>query len=172
MKKWFRQKRFLKQLRQIYPNVVFGPNFHIEKHELLTNLTFKDYAYIGSDANWSPKGKIYIGNNVIIGPRSILWTYNHNYESQSFIPYGPVEEDNIKDIVIEDHVWIGTNVIILPGVTIGEGAIVGAGSVVVKGVAACEIVGGNPAKVISTRNKEHFQQLKDAKQFYLQHKKH
>jgi galactoside O-acetyltransferase len=55
---------------------------------------------------------------------------------------------NSKPIHIQSHAWIGMNVIILKGVTIGEGAIVGAGSVVTKDVPSWTIVGGNPAKVI------------------------
>lgn len=49
---------------------------------------------------------------------------------------------------IEDHAWVGFNVIILKGVTIGEGAIVAAGSVVTKDVPAFTVVAGNPARVI------------------------
>ena len=55
---------------------------------------------------------------------------------------------NSKPIIICDDVWIGMNVIILKGVTIGEGAIVGAGSVVTRDVPAWSVVAGNPAKVV------------------------
>ncbi|MCZ8192279.1 MAG: DapH/DapD/GlmU-related protein, partial [Microcystis sp. LE19-338.1B] len=51
-------------------------------------------------------------------------------------------------VVIEDHVWIGFNVGILKGVTIGKGAIIGAGSVVTKDVEPFTVVAGNPAKII------------------------
>ncbi|QTE47088.1 hypothetical protein J3L21_19740 [Mucilaginibacter rubeus] len=53
-------------------------------------------------------------------------------------------------IIIEDHVWINFNVIILKGVTIGTGAIIAAGSVVTKDVAPFTLVGGNPAKFIKS----------------------
>ena len=56
--------------------------------------------------------------------------------------------------MIGDDVWIGSRVIILPGVTIGKGAIVGAGVVVTKDVPEYAIVGGNPAKVIKFRRKQ------------------
>ena len=55
------------------------------------------------------------------------------------------------DTIIESDAWIGMNAMIMPGVTIGEGAIVAAGSVVAKDVAPYTIVGGNPAKVIKKR---------------------
>ena len=58
----------------------------------------------------------------------------------------------MKPVVIEDFVWCGANVTILPGVKIGEGAIVGAGSVVVKDVPKYAVVAGNPARVISHYN--------------------
>jgi len=58
------------------------------------------------------------------------------------------EHKMTQPIIIEDHVWIGKNVIILKGVTIGKGAIVGAGSVVTKSVLPGTAVAGNPARVI------------------------
>jgi acetyltransferase-like isoleucine patch superfamily enzyme len=59
-----------------------------------------------------------------------------------------------KPIVIEDDVWIGANVIILPGVTIGRGSIIGAGSVVTKNIPAMVIAAGNPAAVLRTAGDE------------------
>ncbi len=56
-----------------------------------------------------------------------------------------------KQIVVGDDVWLGYGAIILPGVTIGDGAIIGAGTVVTKDVPPYAIVGGNPAKVIRFR---------------------
>ena len=60
------------------------------------------------------------------------------------IPYD--ETFKYKDVVIGDFVWIGSNVTILPGTTIGEGAIIQAGAVVHGEIPPCAIVGGNPAK--------------------------
>ena len=61
--------------------------------------------------------------------------------------------------------WMGTRVMVLPGVTIGEGAIIQGGAVVVKDVPAMAIAGGNPAQVFKYRNEEHFRKLKEAKKF-------
>lgn len=157
-------------LKKRFPNVIFGPNFNIEKKELIDNISFKGTAYVGSDANWSPKGKIEIGNNVIFGPRSIIWTYNHNYNSINYIPYGFQNEDIIKNVKINNNVWIGMNVIIMPGVEIEEGAIIAAGSVVTKNVKKGYIVGGNPAKEIGKRNEEVYEKLKLENKFYLEFK--
>ena len=57
-----------------------------------------------------------------------------------------------KKVTIENDVWIGANCLILPGVTIGEGAVVAGGSVVTKDVPAYAIVGGTPAKIIRMRD--------------------
>jgi acetyltransferase-like isoleucine patch superfamily enzyme len=59
--------------------------------------------------------------------------------------------DIAETIRVEDHVWIGARAVILPGVTIGEGAVVGAGSIVSRNVPPWSIAVGNPAKVIKKR---------------------
>ena len=66
-----------------------------------------------------------------------------------------------KQVVVDDYVWIGSDVIISGNVHIEEGAIVAIGSVVVKDVPRCAIVGGNPAKIIKYRDIEHFEKLKN-----------
>ena len=62
--------------------------------------------------------------------------------------------------------WIGDKVIILGGVTIGEGAIIQAGSVVVSNIPKYAIAGGHPAKVFSKRDVEHYKKLKQEKKFH------
>ena len=57
----------------------------------------------------------------------------------------------MKPIVIEDYVWIATGAMILPGVTVGEGAVVAAGSVVTKDVPPWTVVAGNPAREVKKR---------------------
>lgn len=88
------------------------------------------------------RGGITIGNDVFIGPKCNLITINHDADPNNrSATYG-------RPIVIEDKVWIGINSTILPGVTIGYGAIVGAQSVVTHDVPPLSVVAGNPAKVI------------------------
>jgi maltose O-acetyltransferase len=100
---------------------------------------------------------IIIGNNVRIAFGTTIWTTNHNYYGEA-LPYdaGVI----VKPVVIEDNVWVGAKSCILPGVTIGEGAIVGMGSVVTKDVPPFAIVGGNPAKVIKYRDADKYEKLK------------
>lgn len=109
------------------------------------------------------KGKVTFGNNFHSGIECMIITDYHNYEGTA-IPY---DETNItKDVSIGDNVWLGNRVIILGGVTIGEGAIIQAGAVVVKDIPPCAIAGGNPATVFKYRNKEHYEALKAEGKFH------
>jgi maltose O-acetyltransferase len=87
------------------------------------------------------------GSNVSIGPEAAILTLGHD-------PRSPFFADRGGDVVIGDRVWIGYRAIVLPGVSLGEGAVVGAGSVVAKDVEPYKIVAGNPAKVIGERPKD------------------
>ncbi|MDO8964182.1 MAG: acyltransferase [Coriobacteriia bacterium] len=102
-------------------------------------------------------GTVRIGNNFHSGPGVLLVTQNHDYDGGDALPYG--DRYILKDITIGDNVWLGTRVIILGGVTIGDGAIVQAGSVVVSDVERCAIVGGHPARQFATRDIEHYERL-------------
>ena len=90
------------------------------------------------------KFSIRTGSNVSIGPEATILTLGHDPRSASF-------EDRGGDVAIGDRVWIGYRAIVLPGVTIGEGAVVGAGAVVAKNVEPYAIMAGNPAKKIGER---------------------
>ena len=121
-------------------------------------ISIGDYCYVGADTRiWSGAG-IRIGHRVLIAHCvSILDNISHPIDPherhehfRKIITTGHPTDIGLHDrpIVIEDDAWIGCMSIILPGVTIGEGAIVGAGSVVTKDVAPFTVVAGNPARVI------------------------
>jgi maltose O-acetyltransferase len=76
-----------------------------------------------------------------------LWTLEHD-------PQSPTFETRGAPIRIGDYAWIGSGAIILPGVTVGRGAVVAAGSIVTRDVPAFTIVAGNPARSIATRNQD------------------
>ena len=98
--------------------------------------------FINFDCTFLTLGGITIEDDVLIGPKVSLITENH--------PINPQERKGLiaKPIHIKRNAWIGANVTILPGVTIGENAIVAAGAVVSKDVPDNVIVGGIPAKII------------------------
>ena len=107
---------------------------------------------------------ISIGKYCHLGMGLTIYGFNHRYKNADKIPYDNKIE--AKDVSIEDFVWLGANVTIIPGITIGEGAIVGAGAVVTRDVPDCAVVGGNPAKIIKYRNKELFYKLKEEKKYF------
>ena len=88
------------------------------------------------------QGGIYIGDDVLIGHNACLLTLNHDLNPNKRADMHPAP------IYIEDKVWLGSNVTVLPGVRIKRGSIVGAGAVVTKDVEENTIVGGIPAKFI------------------------
>lgn len=103
-------------------------------------------------------GEVKIGNYFHSGTNVKIMLGSHDYDHDDKIPYG--NKHTNKKVIIDDFVWLGSDVIISGNVHIGEGAIVAIGSVVVKDVPPCAIVGGNPAKVIKYRDVEHFEKLK------------
>ncbi len=90
-------------------------------------------------------GRVMIGNDTDIGMQTNIWTLEHD-------PHDPQHGTKGGDVIIEDHVWIASRVTILPGVTIGRGAVIACGSVVTRDVVAETIIAGIPAKPIGKRN--------------------
>lgn len=86
----------------------------------------------------------------MMGQDCIILTQNHNWENLN-IPIMEQGYEERKNVYIEDDVWIGARVTILPGVTVGAHSIIGAGAVVTKDVPEYVIVAGVPAKVIKMR---------------------
>ncbi len=91
-----------------------------------------------------------IGYDVLIAPNVALLSREHKFDDVN-IPISLQGYQEEKPVTIGDGAWLGRNVIVLPGVKIGTGAIVGAGSVVTKDVDDFAIVGGAPAKFIRSR---------------------
>ena len=128
---------------------------------------FNNNVHVGDYCNFNGmkclgNGEVRIGNYFHSGIECMI-TQNHNYEG-SAIPYDNI--DICKKIHIGDFVWFGNRVTIVGNVNIGEGAIIAAGSVVCKDVPTCAIVGGNPAKVIKYRDKDHYFKLKSEEKFH------
>jgi acetyltransferase-like isoleucine patch superfamily enzyme len=90
---------------------------------------------------------IRLGNDVYLAPNVCFFASGHDINDLTRLVG--------DDIVIGDHVWIGANTIVLPGVTIGESSVIGAGSVVTKSIPPNSIAVGNPARVIRTKEQWH-----------------
>ena len=108
-----------------------GKNIHVGKN-----------VFFNSGCRFQDQGGITIGDGVLIGHNVVLATLNHgiNIKKRRVLYPAP--------IVISNNVWIGANSTVVPGVTIGEGAVIAAGAVVTRDVPANVIVCGIPAKII------------------------
>lgn len=104
-----------------------------------------DNSNVGKNS-WIANDTIF-GNNVMTGPELTILSYNHSTENNG-IPYNQQGYTLRKRVRIGNNVWIGTKVIILPGVEIGDNCVVGAGAIVTKSVEPNSLIGGNPAKLI------------------------
>jgi acetyltransferase-like isoleucine patch superfamily enzyme len=111
-----------------------GENITIGEHSIINQRVLLD----------GRGGKLIIGNNVDIAQEVNIWTLEHDVHDDYHLDKG-------GNVVIEDYVWVASRVTILPGVTIGRGAVIAAGSIVTKDVPPLSIVGGIPAKVIGQR---------------------
>lgn len=134
----------------------FGDHCAIRDHAVFPHcrgkMVFGENVSIGLFSVIDGSGGLTVGDDVRMGPNVIIYTHNHRFESTDVplfrqgLDYAPVK--------IEDDVWLGARVTILPGVTIGRGSIIAAGAVVTKDVPPYAIMGGVPAKQIGSRKKD------------------
>jgi len=119
------------------PQVIIGDNVSIQK-----------------DCHIGAINKIIIGNNVLLASKVFISDHSHGEITSESLLLPPSKRRLFSKgpVVIEDNVWIGEGVVILPGVTIGESSIVGANSVVTKSIPKNSVVGGNPARIIREIN--------------------
>jgi acetyltransferase-like isoleucine patch superfamily enzyme len=140
----------------------YGKNIKIEAG---VEITGAERMYISDDVGISAcqinaMGGLHLGRCCQIAAGSVIMTIDHQITGGEALPYDRVRL--IKPIYMEDYVWIGSRVMIAPGVRIGEGAVVAMGSVLFHDVPPLAVVSGNPAKVLMYRSKEDFERLKQA----------
>jgi putative colanic acid biosynthesis acetyltransferase WcaF len=108
------------------------------------NVTIGDWSALGDDVFVYSLGSVSIGKSATLSYRSHVCAGTHDLND----PELPLRK---PPVTIEDGVWVGTEAFIGPGVTVGRAAVVGARAVVVKDVAALDVVAGNPARPVSRR---------------------
>jgi acetyltransferase-like isoleucine patch superfamily enzyme len=143
--------------RKCGKRVIFSPFDHFT----YATIEIGDDVSIGFGATFYAKeSSITIGNKVMFGPNVSIRGGDHNTSVVGQYMYDVHEkrpEDDLP-VIIEDDVWVGTDVVILKGVRVGRGSIIAAGAVVIKDVLPYSIVGGVPAKLIKMRwSKEEIQ---------------
>lgn len=112
------------------------------------NITIGKNVFLNFGCCFQDQGGIHIGDGTLVGHGVVLATLNHHLLPQkrgNMIP---------RPIYIGQNVWIGARAVVLPGVTIGDGAIVAAGAVVTKDVLPNTVVAGVPAKTLKTITEE------------------
>ena len=141
-------------LRRLLVKRIFrscGKDVIVKQHAyfgLGSTLRVGDRAQIGMNSRIDRE--VTIGDDVVMGPDVVIMTASHAFEDPS-IPVNQQGAAERKPVAIGRDTWIGTRVIILPGVEVGEGCIIGAGSVVTRSIPPFGIAAGNPAKVIRRR---------------------
>ena len=137
----------------------FGKGIYLSRGTVFVSperIELGNNVHIGSNGWFQGKGTIKIGDNVHISRNCAVFSASHNYTGER-LPYDAAYVE--KPVCIERNTWIGMNVMIVPGVTIGEGAIIGLGTVVVKDIPAMAIVGGYGHRIIGYRDKEHYERI-------------
>lgn len=138
-------------------NITLGANVYVGHYAILkgyykNELRIGDETWIGQQCFFHSAGGIEIGKRVGIGPSVRILTSVHEEAGRSVpVLFAPVR---FAPVVIEDDADLGVGTIVLPGVTIGRGAVLGAGSVVTRDVPAYTIAAGVPARVLRERTAE------------------
>jgi maltose O-acetyltransferase len=115
-----------------------------------TGLVIGDNSQLGQNSRIGPS--VSMGENVVMGPDVVIMTTAHAWVDPD-VPIRLQGDVPIDPVIIGDDVWLGTRVIVMPGITIGKGAVVGAGSIVTKDVCEFAVMAGVPAKQIRWRKK-------------------
>ena len=112
------------------------------------SIIIKEGAELGNDVIVNAGEKVEIGKNVLIGPRCIIQASNHGTDKIGDIKG---QRYNHKPIKIQRGAWLSANVVVLPGVNIGNGAVIGASSVVTKDVPDETIAVGIPSRILKNK---------------------
>ena len=124
------------------------PEVYVKIVEDTALLEIGDHVFIGRGVEFDLTQRISIGNHALIAPRCFITDHTHGVSATARIDE---QQCLAGPVVIGNDVWLGAGTVVLPGVTIGDGAVVGANSVVTKDVAPMTIVAGAPARTLRKR---------------------
>lgn len=137
-------------------NFICGQRLRIDTFDeflgekFIPKIVIGNFVSIQKDCHIGAINQVIIGNNVLIASKVYIADHSH----------GKIESDDLEippaqrklyckgSVIIEDNVWLGEGVVVLPGVTIGKNAIIGANAVVTKSIPKNAVAAGNPARVI------------------------
>ena len=131
----------------------FGRGSEVFVYNANARLQVGDYTHVNARCRITCAGKIVIGNHVLIAPDVFITDHEHGMDPTLLEGYGN-QKLTVRNVVIEDGVWLGQRVCVLSGVTIGAHSIIGANSVVTKNIPPYCIAVGAPARVIKCWNFE------------------
>lgn len=143
---------YKKVMKKCGTNVNIKPStsvyFGLENLSIGNNVSIPRYSHI-----FCTEAPLNIGNNIVFGPAPTIVTGNHRIDvvGKYIVDSHEKLPENDKEVNIEDDVWVGANVTILMGVTIGRGSVIAAGAVVNKSCPPYSIIGGIPAKILKQR---------------------
>ena len=129
-----------------------GPRSRVLSHVLIyypESLTIGTNSAITAYCQLNAQAGIRIGNDVLIGPGTFIWSQNHSMMDASV----PIRMQGYQraPVTIEDDVWVAARCVILPGVCLAKGTVVAAGSVVTRSTEPYSVVAGSPAKEVKKR---------------------
>lgn len=136
--------------RRLFAECGVGLNVHRGAHfGSGRNVKVGDYANLGESLRLNGRGGVTLGDHVLMGPDVIIYSGTHTFSRTDI----PIQRQPMRyaPVVIGNDVWLGARVIVLPGVTIGDGCVIGANSVVTGDLPPNAIAAGAPARVIDRR---------------------
>jgi maltose O-acetyltransferase len=143
IRKEFNNEYWKRRLKHLGDDVLFYKHVVIHSPE---KVSIKSHSRIGDFVIIWGGGEVEIGEGCLIAAHSVITSEGHDPNAESF------RDSSLSGkVVINNNVWLGAGVYVMPGVKIGENSVIGAGSIVTKDIPPNSIALGNPAKIVKTK---------------------